>query len=270
MPITEANGRGHMKRITMAAVMAVLVAAPVLASDDFHWQGRVAKGAALEIKGVNGAIVAAGTSDELAEVTAIKHAKRSDPAQVKVEVVEHAGGVTICAVYPGRHGAPNVCSSGEGGRLSTGNNDVQVEFRVKVPAGVRFVGRAVNGSITATGIQADAEIATVNGGVRVDTAGTARARTVNGTVDARLGRADWTGTLKLSTVNGAVRVTLPPGASTEVEASTVNGGITTDFPLAVTGRHGRRLRGTIGTGGRQLAIGTVNGAIALRKAGAKG
>jgi len=153
--------------------------------------------------------------------------------------------------------------------MSTRDNDVRIEFRVKVPAGVRFVGRTVNGAITATGLEADAEITTVNGGVVVDTAGAARAHAVNGTIKARLGRADWTGTLKLNTVNGGVDVTLPAGANAQVDASTVNGGIDSDFPLDATGRRGRRLHGTSGSGGRQLTIGTVNGSIALRKADAK-
>src|SRR5207249_12260940 len=56
------------------------------------------------------------------------------------------------------------------------------------------------------------------------------------------------------------------GLSTEVRATTVNGDIQTDFPLMVTGRLGpRRLHGTIGSGGRRLALETVNGSIRLRK-----
>jgi hypothetical protein len=48
----------------------------------------------------------------------------------------------------------------------------------------------------------------------------------------------------------------------------VNGDIVTDFPLTVTGRMSRRgLHGTIGTGGRELGLYTVNGTIRLRKAG---
>jgi DUF4097 and DUF4098 domain-containing protein YvlB len=186
-----------------------------------------------------------------------------------VEVVEHAGGVTICAVYPSG-GAPNECKPGEGGRMSVRDNDVNVEFRVKVPAGVRFVGRTVNGGIEASGIKADAEAHTVNGGVDLDASGTARAETVNGGITARLGRADWEGTLKLKTVNGGIEVVLPEGAGAQVKASTVNGEIQTDFPLTVQGRISRRkLEGTIGSGGRLLEMETVNGSIELRKPGAK-
>ena len=108
-----------MKRETILAVVAVAaLAVPALAAqEDFHWTGKVAAGAAVEIKGVNGGIVATGIPGGDIEVTAVKKGRRSDPAQVKVEVVEHAGGVTICAVYPST-GAPNECKPGAGGRCS--------------------------------------------------------------------------------------------------------------------------------------------------------
>jgi hypothetical protein len=257
-----------MKRTAiLAAVAAMALSVPALAGqEEFRWTGKVATGSAVEIKGVNGAIVATGTAAGDVEVAAVKKGRKNDPAEVKVEVVEHAGGVTICAVYPST-GAPNECKPGESGRMSVRNNDVNVEFRVKVPAGVRFVGRTVNGGIEARGITADAEAHTVNGGVKLEAAGTARAETVNGGITARLGRTNWTGALKLNTVNGGIEMTMPEGLNTDVKASTVNGDIQTDFPLTVTGRISRRkLEGTIGSGGRLLELGTVNGGIALRKA----
>jgi DUF4097 and DUF4098 domain-containing protein YvlB len=258
-----------MKRTAILAVVAAALTVPALAGqEEFHWTGKVASGSTVEIKGVNGAIVATGAGAGDVEVTAVKKGRKSDPAEVKVEVVEHAGGVTICAVYPSA-GAPNECKPGAGGRMNVRDNDVNVEFRVKVPAGARFVGRTVNGGIEASGITADAEAHTVNGGVKLEAMGTARAETVNGGITARLGRADWTGTLKLNTVNGGIEMVMPEGLSAEVKASTVNGDVQTDFPLTITGRISRRkLEGTIGSGGRLLDLATVNGGISLRKAGA--
>lgn len=255
----------------LATALAASLAIPALAAEeDFHWSGSVATGAAVEIRGVNGGITATGTPAGAVEVTAVKKGRRSDPASVRVEVVEHAGGVTICAVYPSQGGAANTCAPGKGGRMNVKDNDVQVEFRVKVPAGVRFVGRTVNGGIVASGIAADAEAETVNGGVEVDAAGTARATTVNGGITARLGRADWDGTLKLSTVNGGIELAVPEGLNAEVKASTVNGAIATDFPITMTGRISKRnLQGTIGSGGRLLEMSTVNGGIELKKAGGR-
>lgn len=254
--------------ILSATALAVALAGPGRAAqDEFHWQGKVAPGAAVEIKGTNGGIVATGTSVGDVEVTAVKKGRRSDPSEVKIEVVEHPGGVTICAVYPS-DGAPNECRPGKGGRMRVRDNDVSVKFQVRVPAGVRFVGRTVNGSVSASGIAADAEAWTVNGGVDLEATGTARAETVNGGITAHLGRADWDGTLALKTVNGGIDLLLPEGLSADVKAKTVNGDIRTDFPITVQGSIGRhRLEGTIGSGGRLLELETVNGGIELRRAG---
>ena len=242
---------------------------PVLASgaESCRWQGRVAAGQAIEVKGVNGRIEAEpGTGSEV-EVRAVKRSRRSNPDSVDVRVVEHGGGVTICAVYPTPAGErPNECAPGSGGRMSTRDNDVQVDFVVRVPSGVNFVGRTVNGEIEARGLPGDAEAHTVNGGVTVEAAGHTLARTVNGSIDARMGRADWTGEAEFTTVNGAITLALPADAAADVEARTVNGGIDTDFPLQVSGRVSRRrMSGTIGGGGRKLTMETVNGAIHLRR-----
>jgi hypothetical protein len=246
-------------------VLAVALS-PALRAEDFRWQGRVAAGAAVEIKGVNGGIDAEPASGNEVEVTAVKRARRSNPDEVEIKVVEHAGGVTICAVYPSRDGKANECLAGGAGRMNTRDNDVNVDFEVRVPAGVRFVGRTVNGGIKARNLPSDAEAYTVNGGIEIESAGVARAETVNGGIRATLGRADWQGELALKTVNGGIRLSVPAGLNAELKAETVNGDITTDFPLTVQGRFSKRkISGTIGTGGRQLELETVNGGIELRQ-----
>jgi DUF4097 and DUF4098 domain-containing protein YvlB len=59
---------------------------------------------------------------------------------------------------------------------------------------------------------------------------------------------------------------MPGKLDTELRASTVNGEIESDYPLTISGRFGpRRLRGTIGAGGRTLNLSTVNGEIRLKK-----
>ena len=70
-----------MKRTTMAtAVLVAALAVPALAAQqDFHWQGALAAGKAIEIKGVNGGITAVGTSGGQVEVTAVKKGRKSDP-----------------------------------------------------------------------------------------------------------------------------------------------------------------------------------------------
>jgi len=256
-----------MRTTTLVLLTAglALPARHAAAQAEFHWKGTIAAGKAIEIKGVNGDVRAVAGSDAV-EVTAVKHARRSDPDEVKIAVVEHADGVTICAVYPSDGRRENTCEPGDGGHMSTHDNDVQVDFTVRVPAGVRFRGKTVNGAVEAANLASDVDASTVNGGIRISTAGSAEAHTVNGSIVAALGRSNWSDAIEFSTVNGGITLDLPAGLSTEVRASTVNGDIETDFPLTVTGRLGpRSLRGTIGSGGRQLALSTVNGSIKLRK-----
>lgn len=237
-------------------------------TQDWEWQGSIDRGDAIEIKGINGDIKATGSSGSQVMVTAVKKGKKDDPADVRIEVVEHAGGVTICAVYPDVKGEKNECAPGKEGRLSSRDNDVSVSFSVQVPAGVRLVAKTVNGGIEAGGLGADVVARTVNGDVKLSTGGLAKATTVNGSIQASMGRADWDGTMSLNTVNGSITVHLPGGANTEVSASTVNGGMETDFPLTVKGRFSmKNMRGTIGSGGRELELETVNGSIHLKSGG---
>src|SRR6266853_1531148 len=204
----------------VAGLALVPRAAP--AQGEFHWKGKIAAGKAIEIKGVNGDVRAVAGSGDV-EVTAVKHARRSDP-------------------------------------------DETVDFTVRVPTGVRFLGKTVNGEVEAAVLSSDLEAKTVNGSIRISTAGYAEAQTVNGEIVASLGRATWSEAIEFRTVNGGITLDLPAGLSTEVRATTVNGDIQTDFPLMVTGRLGpRSLRGTIGSGGRRLALETVHGLIRLRK-----
>jgi hypothetical protein len=254
-------------------MLLALAAAAVLASpkpaqaQDFRWHGAIPRGQAIEIKGVNGDVRAEPSGSNEVEVVAEKRATKDNPESVRIEVVPHAGGVTICAVYPSRDKSkPNECRPGKDGRMNSQNNDVQVRFIVRVPAAVTFVGKTVNGEVEATRLNGDVALSTVNGSITFSTTGGGSATTVNGSIRGEMGRADWADTLEMSTVNGSITLTLPPTLSTDVRASTVNGDINTDFPMTVTGRISRRkLEGTIGGGGRVLSVESVNGSITLKR-----
>src|SRR5262245_47217902 len=98
-----------IRRIPVALAVLALSTAP-LAAEDFHWQGLLASGKAIEIKGVNGRIEAVAGRGREVEVTAVKHGRhRGRPEDVDIKVVEHADGVTICAVYPSRGSRANDC-----------------------------------------------------------------------------------------------------------------------------------------------------------------
>lgn len=251
-------------------------------SEEFHWVGQVAGGQALEIKGINGGITAEPARSGQIEVFALKRAHRSNPSDVDIKVVPHAAGVTICAVYPSEYtDTLNSCEPGRSAlknskferrdssaTINVRHNDVSVDFKVKVPAGVEFIGRTINGEIKAKALTGNVDSRTINGSIDISTAGYARAKTVNGEITAKMGKADWTDAVEFKTVNGGIDLDLPPSLSTKINAETFNGDISSDFPLRVLGRVSRKhMNGTIGEGGRELLLKTLNGSIRLRRVG---
>jgi len=272
-------------RVTAAPRVSPALAVPVAQAKDavpsaarqepdFRWQRRMAAGTTLRIRGVNGPVRALPAAGETAEVTAVKRAgRRGSAREVEIRVVEHEGGVTLCAVYPAVGGRANECrpEGGAGGNDARGN-DTRVEFTVRVPRGVRLVGSTVNGEVTAESLQGDVRAHTANGDIRVSTTGTVEASTVNGSIRAALGSRSWQGELDFRTVNGAITVTLPANAGGEVRIKTLNGDIESDFPLEVRREDfvGREARGRLGgTGGGTLSLETLNGEIRLVRAGGR-
>lgn len=253
-----------MKTLIMGLGLAVALPA---AAQDFNWSGRLAAGQTLEVRGINGAIDAVAASGGDARVTARKTAnRRGNPDEVQIVAMPSDDGMVICAVYPDND-PEDACRPGGRGNQHVRNNDVEVHFRVEVPAGVRLVAHTVNGDVDLRDLRSDVEAGTVNGDLFASTTGLAEGSTVNGSVRVRMGRADWTGSAEFTTVNGSVTVEMPGDVVTDFEAQTVNGGITSDFPITIRGRFGpRRATGTIGGGGsRSLILKTVNGDIELHR-----
>jgi DUF4097 and DUF4098 domain-containing protein YvlB len=235
---------------------------------DFKWQGALQPGQTVEIKGISGSIMAEAAPGNQVQLVA-KRKGRSDPEKVKIEVVQHDKGVTICAVYPTRPGdEPNVCKPGDEGHLAARNYNVDVTFTVQVPAGVMFRARTTNGSINAQDLKANLDAQTVNGSVKFSVDGYARASTTNGSINGSMARADWTNGLEFSTVNGSIHLQMPDNLQADVNATTVNGRVTVDFPVksADEGDPRRRhVEGTIGAGGRSLKVSAVNGSVTIGK-----
>jgi hypothetical protein len=252
------------RTLSLTLLALATLAAPALGqrTEEFTWQGAVAAGKTVTILNVNGEIAAVPASGGAVEVVAVKKSRRGDPSTVRIEVREEADGVTICPIYPGE------TSCGKRSRDRNDDDRVSVDFTVRVPARVRLEAATVNGRVEVRGLTGDVQASTVNGGIQLETAGAAEARTVNGSIEAALGRGSWDGRLDFQTVNGSIDLSLPAAAGARVEARTVNGGLSTDFPLTIQSNRQwgpRRMEGTIGTGGGELRLETVNGGIRLRR-----
>jgi len=220
-------------------------AAAFAATADFTWKGAVATGQTFEVKGLNGPVRVVESTGAEVSVKALRKGRRNDPNEVRIEVVPHAGGVTVCAVYPSADARPNECKPGNGGRNNVRNNDVHVEFEVQLPRGVHLVAKTVNGNVEARRISGDVKADTVNGQIVV---------AAEGSVDAR-------------TINGGITLELQPGTGAAVSARVTNGEIESELPMTLKGGIDRRhLDATIGNGGKELKLHTVNGSIRIRRA----
>ena len=258
-------------RTTTPLIAALVLAFPLASApagggaqaqsgNTFEWRGTVLQGNMLEIKGVNGDVRAEVASGGQAEVVATKSSRRSDIASVRIEVVEHGGGVTLCAVYPDTEQPSQRMRPRRRRTHEVRDNDVKVSFVVRVPPGARFVGKTVNGDVTTASLSGPVSLRTVNGSVEFSTSGSGDASTVNGEIRAALGSAIWEGRLEFSTVNGGISLELPQDLQTDVRARTVNGIDQHRFPghghgphrPALAHRHDRRRRQPFaGTGNRQ-------------------
>src|SRR5688500_18089875 len=107
----------RLARFAFAAAAALSVALPANAQETWSWNKSVAAGRTIEIKGINGDVMASAASGAEVQVIAKKRAKRSDTESVRLVVVEHTNGVTICALYPdAKRGEANECQPGHKGR----------------------------------------------------------------------------------------------------------------------------------------------------------
>ncbi|MGB9773244.1 MAG: DUF4097 family beta strand repeat-containing protein [Bacteroidota bacterium] len=126
----------------------------------------------------------------------------------------------------------------------------------------------VNGKIALRSATGGADVSTTNGEiVAEDFHGTLRASSTNGSIEATIGRLTNDSQTSLRTVNGSVALYLASDARCDIEASTVNGSIHTDFPAQITGDFSsHRLHASINGGGSAVELSTVNGSIGIRMA----
>jgi hypothetical protein len=261
--------------IAAAAAAAALVSPPALGAqarterDAFTWSGKINEGRWINVRNLNGTVeVQRGTGDKV-EVIATKHVRRGDPEYVRFEVRKYGPSeqdVLICALW-GENADCDEDSYRSRGERGGRNNEIWVEFHVRVPKGVKVGAHSVNGEVRVEDVAAEVDAESVNGSVVVTTlGGPVNARTVNGSVRASMGKFDLNSDLRFSSVNGTVIAEFADEINAEVDLSTVNGRFLTDFPVTISGRiDPRRLRAVLGKGGPRIRLSTVNGNVELRK-----
>lgn len=238
------------------------------ASDDWVRSYTLAKGARFEIANENGEIEVKGTQGTQVKVTAHREVTAGSDAEAqdrlkKVEMREEASADRVLIE----------AKSGTGAGFSFSNN-LQVRYDVEVPAGLNVIVRTMNGTVRLDHVEGRLSAATTNGNVTgIAILGTVQGSTVNGSVSLNLDAVS--GDVQLMTVNGAIRLVLPPTADADVEATTVNGGVSVDDKLGLADVSKNRLpfgpstdiRGRLNKGGPRITLRTTNGGVRVSAQG---
>jgi len=288
--------------LALTAVHTSLAGAQLVGRDEtvYTWRGTIPSGGQFTIRNFNGPIDVRPSTGNTAELRAEKRPRGdADIRDVGFEVRKGSNGdVEICSTQN-----EDSCY-GDDRRGDHGwRRQVTVSMTVLVPRGVRLKLATGNGAVSVERAGSDVQASTGNGRVRIaETEGQVNVSTGNGDVEVRNAKArvhvsTGNGDVDVVTVEGPVEVssgngdidvrmsalraredmafhtgsgdvhlTLPANYNGELDASTGNGSIRSDFDLKIKGQLSpRHVRATIGSGGPMLRMSTGNGEFEIRK-----
>jgi DUF4097 and DUF4098 domain-containing protein YvlB len=224
-------------------------------TEEFHQSYPLAPGGRVSLKNVNGAVRVTGWDRGDVKVDAVKKGRSQQALNdARIVVDARADAIDIRTRYPEDYHEEHPAS---------------VEYTVMVPrqSALDKVS-TVNGAVTVEGIAGGVRVSTVNGRVEArGLAGDVELETVNGRVEAAFDRLE-ANTIAMKTVNGQIALALPANAGANLSAKTVHGDVDSDFDLAVREVRrgpGANIQSTIGGGGAQVRLSTVNGGIRLSR-----
>ncbi len=238
--------------VGLGALMSFALAAS--ASDqfteEFHRTVPLSASGRVSLDNVNGGVTITGWDRNEVQIDAVKKANSQEKlAEARIEVDASSDSVRIRTRYPEGH---------------NNNNPATVTYELHVPRGARLDAlNLVNGSLTVSQVSGDIHAELVNGSTSVhDLAGRAELSSVNGSINAFYRSLNNVQSIELKSVNGSVKLGLPASPNADVSVSTVNGGVSTDFPLTVQGKFmGHHIDGKLGNGGTRIEISNVNGSV---------
>jgi Putative adhesin len=270
----------------------------------FDWTGAIPAGATLHIADAEGNIRVTGTSGGQVRVHGERTHVISGNRALIFEVVDSRQDVIICARYADGYCDARGVHGGEGFHVGIGGHSPTADFTVELPAGVKLAANSGDGSIDVRDAGADIMVSSGDGSIRVQgVTGEVQAKsgdgsitvenatravtahtgdgsiaitTATGPIDATSGDGDIEvhlaknanpGDVRLHTGDGSVTLFLASQFGGQLDASTSDGHIESEMPLALSGRmDSRHLYATVGPGGdSRLSIRTGDGDIRIKR-----
>jgi TM2 domain-containing membrane protein YozV len=217
---------------------------------------------------VNGRIEIYGWNSNVVAVAAVIHGKTGDSVEaIKVSIDSQVDRASVHTEQPrsqaGFHWSWRWL-------LNNWRDNASVDYTVHVPMQARLANiSSVNGHVEIEGVTGDIAGSTVNGTAQIqDAAGRLKFSTVNGRITADMSRLGDGQSVALDAVNGRIELAVPENADAKFSASTVNGGITSEFSALEVKKEfpaSKNLKGILGHGGASVKISTVNGGVKIIK-----
>jgi DUF4097 and DUF4098 domain-containing protein YvlB len=225
---------------------------------DFHHSYPLKPGGRLSIDNQNGSIEVSGWDEQTVEIAGEKFANSEQLLeQIKIDISATPDSVTIRTIRPevrrGSSGAKYVIKVPRQTRLdrvvSTNGHlraqDIQADAELKTSNGAirvydlggELAASTTNGSVEVTGVTGGAELKTTNGRIRAEEVrGSLEASTTNGSIAVELVKPEPNRPIRLSTTNGSVDARFSELNSNDLRASTTNGSITVRLPAGAGAR----------------------------------
>lgn len=258
------KSKNSRRALWLGAILGTILAAiPAIAADyteNFEKSYPVSPTVRVSLKNVNGNVEISTWNQNEVKVSAVKRAEsKTSLAETKIDVQASNAAVAIETKLPGHNSGWH-------------HNSASVDYEIQVPKGARLDKiETVNGNVEISGVSGDVHAASVNGRVMGrELTSDVELSTVNGKVDCEMVDLAKAHAVKLSTVNGSLDLAIPRDSNAHLTAGAVHGGINSNFNLPIkSGFTGANLDTTLGSGGTQVQLNSVNGSISIRS-GAKG
>ena len=265
-PLLLGVRRSVFGRLTLA--MATLAAAVSLAACNLQFSTGIEAKAAwsrsykvtdavtLEIREPNGRITVEATDGNEIQVSATRVARGAteEAAKAAAEKIEIRDSVS-----PDR-----VQIDSTAGQQASNDHQRHVDYDVKVPRSISLKITATNSAIEVKSVTGLVKVDAVNSDINL--AGVERGAdvtTVNGRVVVNLANVGADG-VRIKSTNGAIEVGVPSSGKATFAARVTNGAVEVEnLQIQTTEKDHRRLEGTIGGGGPDIRLETMNGLIKI-------
>lgn len=252
-----------LRFLRLSALCALALVATGLASatvtEKFSQTHPLDAAGTVAVTNMNGDIEIVGWDKNEVSIEAEKSA-RTDEELKRIEIIVEASAQQV-VVKTKHHKA-----DGDSWWHRNGNNSGGVHYVLHVPAKLQRVKiDAMNSNISTEKVSAAMKLETMNGRIRASgLTGDTDLDTMNGRISASFDRLGAGQKVNVDTMNGHCELFVPTEASARVNASSMNGRVSSELPITVEKSSRHSLHGALGKGEATISMDSMNGSLSIR------